>query len=599
MHGPAGRLRGRRALLSCCLVAAITACSSKPKPAPIVCDEGSPCQDSDCDKICDIDEGDAKLDTDRDGIPNFRDPDSDGDKIPDREEAGDDDPLTTPFDRNKDGVPDYLDKNFPLRAGFVDGGPAAGSDAMSMPPAEAGPEDGGGKYDGDSGPIRADLCPVSEIVPADCGGNESSAGDCDGLDNDCDGNIDEDTFCGCPRGAVRRCFAGPPGRRGVGACADGLQVCVGDEFAHWGACEQGQSPEREVCDGLDNDCNGCKDELEGCSARISCPAPGDVRTPDAAPFAPYALDAEQFYSGPDALGYHWQIRGSPCDRMFGALDPSATAESGKLSFKLDAASAARTHALFTLSGAYEITLTVDTPDGPLQCQWSVHVRAPGVRVELCWDKTGPTAQAHGDAVDLDLHLGKRGETTAWNSPSDCYWKTCRGDSTRTPWSYAHSTPLEACTGPQAQNYPAYSVLGFCPNPRLDADNRLDTHSRSVYVTENINLDNPNDGDNFRVVVHYDTNVLSDDPNADTDAGVSMPIEAHPLVNVYCAGELQGSFGGDPEQSGDAEELGLALPGQLWRVADIAISATDCTVTPLMAPGGGYQVTGFEPGYDLH
>ena len=62
-------------------------------------------QDSDRDGILDDIEG--TVDTDGDGLPNFRDTDSDNDGIPDSTEAG---PApNTPVDTDGDGAPDYID----------------------------------------------------------------------------------------------------------------------------------------------------------------------------------------------------------------------------------------------------------------------------------------------------------------------------------------------------------------------------------------------------------------------------------------------------------------------------------------------------------
>ena len=69
---------------------------------------------------------------------------------------------------------------------------------------------------------------------------------CDGLDNDCDGLVDEGTFpCSTE-------------------CGDGLSVCIGGEVA---LCDAKQ-PSEEICDGLDNDCDGLVDEgqLNACGA---------------------------------------------------------------------------------------------------------------------------------------------------------------------------------------------------------------------------------------------------------------------------------------------------------------------------------------------
>ncbi len=575
----------------------VCACSqSKAKPKAATCDQGSFCRDSDCDTICDIDEGGANVDTDHDGTPNYLDTDSDGDGIPDSVEAGDADRKTKPVDANHDGAPDFLEASYPLGLGTLPDGGIGVIELYDASSSDAAVIEGSGHYGSDGGMIVSAQCPASAIVPALCLQSETNL--CDGLDNDCNGTVDGNGTCECKRGEARKCFRGPPGRRGIGACEDGEQVCVGDEFPRWSDCQGGRAPSREICDGLDNDCNGCADEIKGCKPSLACPGPHDSRTPDAKPFTSYTLDASQFYTGNDATSYHWTILGSPCDRLFGSLDGSATSESGKLSYTLRNSDKVDADVTFTLSGAYQITLEINTQKGLLRCTWIVNVRAPGVRVELCWDKTGPVSATNGDAVDLDLHLGTPQVTTSWSSPGDCYWDTCRGASTPA-WSYPNTWTLSDCTGPSAQNYPAYSVTGYCPNPRLDFDSRLDSASAARYITENINLDNPNTGDTFRVMVHYNTNVIADGQNP--DAGMASPIETHPLVNVYCDGELAGSFGGDPELRSDPEEVaGFATPGQMWRVVDVAVAAKGCALTPLAAPSGGalsgYWISDWDPSY---
>ena len=70
-----------------------------------------------------------------------------------------------------------------------------------------------------------------------------------GLDDDCDGVIDEG--CGCDDGDTRLCG------NTAGICEYGTQTCTDRE---WGPCEGGVGPETEVCDGQDNDCDGLTDE---------------------------------------------------------------------------------------------------------------------------------------------------------------------------------------------------------------------------------------------------------------------------------------------------------------------------------------------------
>ncbi len=401
-------------------------------------------------------------------------------------------------------------------------GPHDGED-LSMEPGKAYGDLGGN----DGGQCAPGQMPATCAAPKPsddgCGAVElcGTAGTGNGLDDNCDGKVDE--TCTCTSGNVQTCFVGPPGKRGVGACTDGQQTCTGGEIAFWGPCTGSISPSAESCDGLDNDCNGCADDGLCCDSQLECP----TTVPEVLPYTDVSYMGGAYFKG-SATTWSWTVTGGPCDRLFATTTGTPPAQS----FTITGGNTANAKIHFTLSGDYTITMTVTDSGGHKStCTWVQHVAGPGVRFELCWDTTGFFGS------DLDLHVHKPNSTTDFfkasdgtDSGDDCNYRNCKaeplGGDTPPSWGYG-SSPLANCSGgPEGL---AWTSLGSCRNPRLDIDNILNPGT-----PENINIDKPNNGETFRALVHY----------FDTRAVFASSV-THPLVNIYCGGRLKTTYGQAP------------------------------------------------------
>lgn len=79
---------------------------------------------------------------------------------------------------------------------------------------------------------------------------------CNTIDDDCDKKVDED--CECPSDEPVACYDGPAGTLDVGVCRAGTRSCAQGVL---GPCVDAVLPSEEICNDLDDDCNGEVDDL--------------------------------------------------------------------------------------------------------------------------------------------------------------------------------------------------------------------------------------------------------------------------------------------------------------------------------------------------
>ena len=413
---------------------------------------------------------------------------------------------------------------------------------------------------------------VAECLPAM--ESESNAGLCNGLDDDCDGKVDEG--CPCSPGQTQPCFSGPRNFRNIGTCQDGVQTCkftLGSAIGSWGECEGGINPSSESCDNADNNCNGCIDDNLCCTPPIDCSF--DIGT--ALPFADKIIDGKQIYdtshqfNDADTATWEWTLTQGPCDIVLDKVNSymkgaKTQEELGSLAesdrkILLNGIGLSQLKLRFRLSGQYTLHLKVTHENGEIyECEWVLKVASDGLRIELCWDTTG--------SVDVDLHMGKNGTTSSWTSSSGspCYYGNCKVTSSGRPdWGYGNT-----------MNYDKEGNYKSLPNPRLDIDN-ISTPGEP----ENINVDNPNNGDTFRVLVrHYSG---------------TKTFDTHPVVNVYCGGTLKATYGVEPQVTG------YRTNNDSWKVVEIKwvgdYASDACELTPQWNDSTGYVVNkGSVPDY---
>lgn len=459
-----------------------------------------------------------------------------------------------------------------------------------------------------------------------------------GFDDDCDGEVDEG--CACPsNGVTKDCYLVPASQVSeisglpVGWCANnakGSLDCTGGEISFWsGVCRGAQPPQLvDSCADGDYNCDGLSgnNAAEGCmcTTAVTCPTASITVAPYPAPTAIPPVDGTQWIGDvaarARATSWTWTVVGGDCDNVLpnptfaiydGTNSTSAQRIGARTGVRLDATQmpsryvpqtgapliglrattgngvgGGRVFPAFGLSGDYIVQGEFTLDGKSYACTQKVQVRAPGIRAELCWDTVG-NAATNGN--DIDLHFARlqgitcanQGWTNTCQNPNgsiqDCHYATGSGcpNGGNPQWGYADS-PNGACQGWSSKR------TTTCRNPRLDLDNvtcvRGETNPTSSEFCgpENINLDNPNDGDRFVVGInHYATK--GSNPNA------------KPHVNLYCNGERVLSVGYNPATGQTSFPLlntpGATTSGDFWTVATVTANVTggdltSCDITPI-------------------
>lgn len=443
-------------------------------------------------------------------------------------------------------------------AGATDGttsGPGAGpggtggDNTGGAGPAGPGVTSGGGQIfvtssgtgGGEGGGVPINPCGT------ECGPTELCDGIHKGIDDDCDGEVDEG--CPCGAGTASACFRGDPSYRNTPGCFDGTMYCT--ELGTWGPCTGG---------------------VHASAPDLCFEASTDACHPiNAVPFQTVDLTdgAGTFYDSGSTNTFEVEcpVGVDPC--------PAVTGGSNFQPLQ---------------SGEYTVTYTKTGPGGTETCTFPLIVGARGLRVEMEWNWGGGSR-------DLDLHLHQPSNLQGWaptsfggSNSSDCTWHNCTVDeygflSTGPEWFPQPPQPVGSPVAwyldpVQQANTCYYAPRGVgadwqalgkgCHNPRLDLDNVSCTLSVSnvndptFCAPENVNVDFPPNNQWFRVGVFNFT---------------TSPAEPlTPTIKIYCDGALAAELG--PE----GFNAPVAVPGrQMWLTADVLFQDDGCTKRCVVQP----------------
>ena len=224
---------------------------------------------------------------------------------------------------------------------------------------------------------------VPEVCRAECGPTERCEPERLGLDDNCNGLVDEG--CACQPGTEHSCFKGNPSSLSAPTCFPGTERCT--DAGTFGPCQGGV-----------HDSEGCAtQDISGCHAVVS------------APFAIVNLSTGSGNFRSDALpgSETWSVT-CPSDVV---PCPGVTGMPLRDAFRP------------LQSGEYKVTYTKQTNQGSHSCTFPLIVRSRGLRVELQWEHN-----LGGTGVDLDLIMHQPGTTQPWSfdngKPHQCSWMNC-------------------------------------------------------------------------------------------------------------------------------------------------------------------------------
>jgi hypothetical protein len=390
-----------------------------------------------------------------------------------------------------------------------------------------------------------------------CGPEELCDTDHIGLDDDCDGQVDE--ICDCTAGSAHSCFKGDPSYLGTDGCFPGSMKCT--ENGMWGPCVGGvHATDDQKC---------YLNDMELCHPISAVPFQDvDLKTGTGS-FSADAVAGTEVWTVTCPAGI------SPCPAVAGNFPPD--------DFKP------------LQSGEYTVTYTKGVPGGgTAMCTYPLFVGAPGLRVELEWEH-----DLGDDGVDVDLHVHQPNNTAPWGISGvqeDCTWSNCTVDyfdpmfpSADSPDWFAGAMPPDPVDwyldpvfekntcyfAPRGKGQQWQDLGAGCHNPRLDLDNIycdptvLDVESELFCAPENVNIDYPPKNQWTRIGVHY-------------YSSHALSYDVHPRIKVFCDGALAAELGPagyyDPEAPitfMPSDGSGSGAGNLFWLVADVVFLDSEC------------------------